>query len=319
MHVVLFVECWLVASSSIYYQIFLASYVLLPLLNAIPLPFYRTFTFFTYSAGAGDGALTTIGADTSTLSGSGDSVRNSPACGRGQGSNDSGGRTPPRRRRGVARGLLRTSVGGGGGSDKSALLGSQERNVRWSRGTSVCCCCCAGAGTGAGGTGLDRVLSIAPAPVSVLDRVFGIAPTPVSVLDRVLGIAPTPVSVLVLSGRGLQGRSGWRDDGKKRRGGMPIAFKGGNDDVVVCAAESSVSASTGAALLLLPSRLDDRRREVKSVKSTVRDRAGTRRMDGWRVRGGADGAADAGGGGPHASGEASRRVPQLSRRVERST
>jgi hypothetical protein len=182
-------------------------------------------------------------------------------------------------------------VGGGGGSDKSALLGSQERKVRWSRGTSVCCC--AWAGTDAGGAGLDRVLGIAPAPAALA------------------------VSVLVLSGRGLQGRSGWRD-GKKRRGGMPIAFRGGND-VVVCAAESSASASTGVALLLLPSRMDDRRREVKSVKSTVRERAGTRRMDGWRVRGGADGAADAGGGGPQASGEASRRVPQLSRRVERST
>ncbi len=200
-------------------------------------------------------------------------------------------------------------MGGGGGSERSALLGSQERNVRWSRGGSVCCWGCpavavaaAGAGAGTGtGAGLERVLGIAPAPVAV--------PVPVPVLGL----------ELVLSGRGLQGSSG-RRDGKNRRGGMPIAFRGGNGDVV-CAAESSASASPAVALLLLPSRPDERRREVKSVKSTVRERAGTRRMDGWRVRGGADGTAVAvaGGGGPQASGEASRRVPQLSRRVERST
>jgi len=153
MHVVLFVECWLVASSSIYYQIFLAS-MSSSTSNALPLPFSISVPSlglfsFSYSAGAGDGALTAIGADPSTPSGSGDSVRSSAACGRGQGNNDSGGRTPPSRRRGAARGLLRASVGGGGGSESSALLGSQERNVRWSRGTSVCCC--------AGGAGLDRV------------------------------------------------------------------------------------------------------------------------------------------------------------------
>jgi hypothetical protein len=56
------------------------------------------------------------------------------------------------------------------------------------------------------------------------------------------------------------------------------------DDVVTGAAESSAS---GPALgpALLPLRPDERRREVKSVKSTVRDRAGGRRMDGWRVSG----------------------------------
>ena len=90
---------------------------------------FRTSPGFSYS-GAGEGALTAIGTAPSTLSGSGDSVRNSPTCGRGKGSNDSGGRTPPRRRRGVARELLRASVGGGGGSERSALLGNQERNVR---------------------------------------------------------------------------------------------------------------------------------------------------------------------------------------------
>jgi hypothetical protein len=121
--------------------------------------------------------------------------------------------------------------------------------------------------------------------------------------------------VLVLSGRGgFQVISG-RRDGKNRRGGMPITFRGGGNGgaevPVVGVAESSTSASPAVALL---SRPDERRREVKSVKSTVRERAGTRRIDGWRVRGGADG-----GGGTQASGEASRRVPQLSRRVERST
>ncbi|KAF8267405.1 hypothetical protein EI94DRAFT_1730455 [Lactarius quietus] len=240
-----------------------------------------------------------MGTPPSTLSDSGDSVRSSATCGRGTGSRDSGGRTPPRRKRGAVRGLLRASVGGGGGSERSALLGSHERNVRWSRGASVCCCECAAeadAGTGKG-AGLDEAVPV-PAPVAMLG------------LESVL--------VLVLSGSGLQGSSG-RREGKKRRGGMPIAFRGGNVDAVVCAAESSTSVSAVVALLLLPSRPDDRRREVKSVKSTVRDRAGTRRMEGWRVRGGADGTAVAGGGGPQASGEASRRVPQLSRRVERST
>ena len=152
----------------------------------------------------------------------------------------------------------------------------------------------------------------------------GIVPAPVTVLFApVARPGLESVLVLVLSGRGLQGSSG-RREGKKRRGGMPIAFRGGGNvvdvDVVVCVAESSISVSPAVTLLLLllPSRPVDRRRDVKSVKSTVRDRAGTRRMDGWRVRGGADGAADGRGGGPQASGEASRR-PQLSRRVERST
>jgi hypothetical protein len=212
------------------------------------------------------------------------------------------------RRRGPARGLLRASVGGGGGSERSALLGNQERNVRWSRGASICCRESANeVGTGKG-TGLDRVLGIAPAPAPVVALVF--APVARLGLESVL--------VLVLSGWGLQGSSG-RREGKKRRGGMPIALKGGKGEADVCVAESSISVSPAVTLLLLPSRPVDRRRDVKSVKSTVRDRAGTRRIDGWRVRGGADGAADGGGGGPQASGEASRRVPQLSRRVERST
>jgi hypothetical protein len=181
--------------------------------------------------------------------------------------------------------------------------------VRWSRGASICCRENANeVGIGTGG-GLDRVLGIAPAPVVVAILVF--APVARMGLESVL--------VLVLSGSELQGSSG-RREGKKRRGGMPIALKGGNGEADVCVvAESSISVSPAVTLLLLPSRPVDRRRDVKSVKSTVRDRAGTRRMDGWRVRGGADGAADGRGGGPQASGEASRRVPQLSRRVERST
>ena len=284
------------------------------------------FILFSYSVGAGDdspyrgskctgdGALTAIGAPPSTLSGSGDSVRNSVACGRGKASSASGGRTPPRRRRGAARELLRASVGGGGGSERSALLGNQERYVRWSRGASVCCVDAATeaeaeAGTGTG-AGLDRVLGIASAPVAVPVFAPVVRPIPVLELEFVL------VLECVLSGRGLQGSSG-RRDGKNRRGGMAIVLGGGgNGDAevpVVCAAESSNSVSPAVA----PSRPDERRREVKSVKSTVRERAGTRRIEGWRVRGTADGAAA--GGGPQASGEASRRVPQLSRRVERST
>lgn len=303
MHVVLFlfvVECCVIHILSI----FLAP-TPLPSIHFYPISLFhfQFLGFYSYSPGAGDGALTAIGAPPSNPRGSGDSVRSSATCGRGTGNSDSGGRTPPRRRRGVARGLLRASVGGGGGSARSALLGSQERNVRWSRGASVCCCEYATeVGTGRG-AGLDRV----PAPVAVLV----LAPVARPGLESVL--------VLVLSWRGLQGSSG-RREGKKRRGGMPIAFRGGNGDVVVVCvvAESSISVSP-AVTLLLPSRPVDRRRDVKSVKSTVRVRAGTRRMDGWRVRGGADGAADGGGGGPQASGEASRRVPQLSRRVERST
>ena len=178
--------------------------------------------------------------------------------------------------------------------------------MRWSRGVSVCSAAAeAGAGAGTGtGAGLDRGLGIASAPVAV------------PVLAPAARSVPVPVLVFVLSGRELQGSSG-RRDGKKRRGGMPIAFKGGGNGGaevdVVCAAESSASASP-EVVPLWPSRPVERRREVKSVKSTVRERAGTRRMDGWRVRGGAEGAAV----GPQASGEASRRVPQFSRRVERS-
>ena len=113
------------------------------------------------------------------------------------------------------------------------------------------------------------------------------APVPV-VFAPVARLGLESVLVLVLSGRGLQGSSG-RREGKKRRGGMPIAFRGGNGGAVVvdvvdvvCVAESSISVSPAVALLLLllPSRPVDRRRDVKSVKSTVRDRAGTRRMDG---------------------------------------
>lgn len=115
----------------------------------------------------------------------------------------------------------------------------------------------------------------------------GIVPAPVPVvLAPVARLGLESVLVLVLSGRGLQGSSG-RREGKKRRGGMPIAFRGGKVvvdvvDVVVCVAESSISVSPAVTLLLLllPSRPVDRRRDVKSVKSTVRDRAGTRRMDG---------------------------------------
>jgi hypothetical protein len=96
------------------------------------------------------------------------------------------------RRRGPARGLLRASVGGGGGSERSALLGSQERNVRWSRGASICCRENANeVGTGTGtGAGLDRVLGIAPAPAPVVALVF--APVARLGLESVL--------VLVLSG-----------------------------------------------------------------------------------------------------------------------
>ncbi len=59
-------------------------------------------------------------------------------------------------------------------------------------------------------------------------------------------------------------------------------FKGGNGDAdvaFVCAAESSSSASPAIALLL-PSHPDEHCREVKSVKLTVGERAGTHRMDG---------------------------------------
>ena len=126
MHVVLFVECCLRRP----YTINILSPPFLFHFYAFRFPFhFRTSHGFSYS-GAGEGALTAIGTAPSTVSGSGDSVRSSATCGRGKGSSDSGGRTPPRRRRGVARELLRASVGGGGGSERSALLGSQERNVR---------------------------------------------------------------------------------------------------------------------------------------------------------------------------------------------
>jgi len=143
-------------------------------------------------------------------------------------------------------------------------------------------------------------------------------------LDRALGVAavpvpePIPEPVPVLSG--LHGNSG-RRVGKNRRGGTHVMFGERRDDivavVVVDAVESSVSGS-GPGTMLLPSRPDERRREVKSVKSTVRERAGRRRIDGWRVSGGADGAV-VGDGGPHSSGEVSRRRTQSSLRVaERS-
>jgi hypothetical protein len=128
---------------------------------------------------------------------------------------------------------------------------------------------------------------------------------------------------LAPSEMGLHGNSE-RRVGKNRRGGTHVVFGERRDDVVavvvvgVAEAESSASVSGPGTTLLLPSRPDERRREVKSVKSTVRERAGRRRMDGWRVSGGADGAV-VGDGGPHPSGEVSRRRTQSSRRVaERS-
>jgi hypothetical protein len=126
----------------------------------------------------------------------------------------------------------------------------------------------------------------------------------------------------VLSGTGLQGNSG-RRDGKNRRGGTLVVFGARRGDVdgivpVACIVESSTSISPPGTMLLF-SRTDERRRDVKSVKSTVRERAGRRRMDGWRVSAGPDGVAT-GDGGPHASGEVSRRRAQSSRRVaERNT
>jgi hypothetical protein len=234
-------------------------------------------------------AIAPAGAETATgvaAIGSGDVVRSIVTCGGGGGraSSDSGGRTPPRRKRGATRGL-RKSAGGGGGSESSALLGSHERNVRCDR-ASTC------------GAGLERELWTAGVPI----------PVPIPEPASVLGVA--------LSGAGLHGSSG-RREGKNRRGGTLVVFGERRDDVVTGAAESSASGSAlGPALL--PSRPDERRREVKSVKSTVRDRAGRRLMDGWRVSGGADGAA-VGDGGAHPSGDVSRRRTQSSRRVaERS-
>jgi hypothetical protein len=221
--------------------------------------------------------------------GSGDSVRSIAIC---WPSRDSGGRTPPRRKRGIGR-ELRKSVGGGGGSESTALLGNHERNVRGDR-VSACVVIVA-----VDGAGLDRALWVATDPVAVA------VPTP----DPV-----PPAPTAALSETGLHGNSG-RRVGKNRRGGTHVVFGERRDDVV-CVADSSVSVSGPGVTLLLPSRPDERRREVKSVKSTVRDRAGRRRMDGWRVSGGADGGIV---GGPHASGEVSRRRTQSSRRVaERS-
>ena len=230
-------------------------------------------------------ALTNAETGVGMGSGSGEVVRSMAACDRP--SSDSGGRTPPRRRRGVTRRLCR-SAGGGGGRASSVLLGSHERNVRWDRVSG-----CVDADPGAG-----------------LDRALGVATVPVPIPELVL-----VVLVLALSGTGLHGSSG-RRDGKNRRGGTLVVFGERRGDVVIDTAGSSGSGST-LGTMPLPSRPDERRRDVKSVKSTVRGRAGMRRMEGWRVSGGADGAV--GDGGPHPSGEVSRRSTQSSRRVaERS-
>jgi len=190
----------------------------------------------------------------------------------------------------------RRSAGGGGGSESSALLGSHERNVRGDR-PSACVVVVVVVVAAVDGVGLDRVLGVVAAPV----------------------LEPIPEPVLLLSG--LHGNSG-RRVGKNRRGGTHVVFGERRDDIVAVGvvddAESSASSSGPGVTLLLPSRPDERRREVKSVKSTVRERAGRRRIDGWRVSGGADGAVVCDGG-PHPSGEVSRRRTQSSRRVaERS-
>ena len=260
------------------------------------LPINNTYRFPAYSAGAGDnprGAPAPTGADESGAGvgaaspsdgippstptpglpagsgkvialpiGSGDCTM---TCGRP--SSDSGGRTPPRRKRGVGRGLRR-SAGGCGGSGSSVLLGSHERNVRWSRASAACVAVVVV--VIAAGAGLERPLGVATTPVPV--------PEPVPVLVLVL------VLVVALSGTGLHGSSG-RRDGKNRRGGTLVVFGVARGDVsdaavpVVCVAESSASVSP-LATTLLPSRPNERRRDVKSVKSTVRERAGRRRMDG---------------------------------------
>ena len=226
--------------------------------------------------------------------GSGDSVRNIAIC---WPSRDSGGRTPPRRKRGIGR-ELRRSVGGGGGSESRAVLGIHERNVRGDR-VSDCVVIVA-----VDGAGLDRALEVAADPI----------PTPIPAPAPVP--EPVPAPRVALSELGLHGNSG-RRVGKNRRGGTHVVF-GERRDEVVGVVESSVSVSGLGSTPLLPSRPDERRREVKSVKSTVRERAGRRRMEGWRVSGGADGTC-VGDGGPHPSGEVSRRTTQSSRRVaERS-
>jgi hypothetical protein len=142
------------------------------------------------------------------------------------------------------RGLRRSP--GVGGSESIALLGSQERNVRWSR-VSACV-------DGVAGAGLERGPGDAADPELVL---------------MVLEVA--------LSGTGLHDGSG-RRDGKNRRGGTFVVFDMARGDVGAVV-ESSASTSP-LAPVLLRSRPDERRRDVKSVKSTVRDRAGRRRMDG---------------------------------------
>jgi hypothetical protein len=230
--------------------------------------------------------------------GSGDSVRSIAIC---WPSRDSGGRTPPRRKRGIGR-EPRRSVGGGGGSESSAVLGIHERNVRGDR-VSACVVVVA-----VDGAGLDRALEVAADPIPI--------PIPVPVPVPVPEPVPAPRPRLALSEVGLHGNSG-RRVGKNRRGGTHVVFGERREDVVGVV-ESSVSVSGLGSTLLLPSRPEERRREVKSVKSTVRERAGSRRIDGWRVSGGADGTA-VGDGGPHPSGEVSRRRTQSSRRVaERS-
>jgi hypothetical protein len=216
-------------------------------------------------------------------------VRSMAMCGRA--SSDSGGRTPPRRKRGVVRGLRRSACGGGG-RESSVLLGSQERKVRCGRPSAWACV------VTVPGAGLVRELGVATGP----------APNPEFV--------PVLALALALSGTGLQGNSG-RREGKNRRGGTFVVLGERRDEVVVGAVVSSASGST-MTMLLLPSRPDERRRDVKSVKSTVRGRAGSRLMDGWRVSGGAEGT-EVGDGGPHPSGEVSRRRTQSSRRLaERS-
>jgi hypothetical protein len=152
---------------------------------------------------------------------------------------------------------------------------------------------------GSGGSERNVPCDSASACGAALERELWTAGVPVPVPN------PEPASVLglALSGAGLHGSSG-RLDGKNRRGGTPVVFGERRDDVVTGAVEPSASGSAlGPALL--PSGPDERRREVKSVKSTVRDWAGRRRMDGWRVSaasGGADAAA-VGDAGAHPSGD----------------
>ena len=124
-------------------------------------------------------------------------------------SRDSGGRTPPRRKCGIAR-EPRRSAGGGGGSESSALLGCHERNVGGGR-PSVCVVVVVVVAVD--GAGLDRALGIAAVPVPV----------------------PIPEPVPVLSG--LHGNSG-RRVGKNRRGGTHVVF---GVDVTISSPSSSLS------------------------------------------------------------------------------